>query len=68
MDNLVEYTYHARQRMIQRNITESEVLECLFWPDITYPDGHGHMNYIKNSIRVVATLDRKKVITVVRQS
>lgn len=61
-----QYTAHARQRMAERGISESEVEAALADPEITYPDGRGNMNFIRGNVRVVASPDGKKVITVVR--
>jgi hypothetical protein len=62
----VRYTVHARQRMQERGVSESEVEAALRDPDITYPDGPGKTNFIRGRLRVVATADGKVVITVVR--
>ena len=62
------YTKHARERMAQRQISDNQVQNCLRSPEVTYPDGHGNMNFVCGGIRVVALVDNttRKVITVVR--
>ena len=65
---MLVYTKHATERMKQRGVTPDEVVACLRNPDVTYPDGRGHRNFIKGSLRVVATEDGEKVITVVRRT
>ncbi len=65
---MLVYTRHAAERMKQRGVTPAEVVACLRNPDITYPDGRGHRNFIKGSLRVVVTEDGEKVITVVRRT
>lgn len=45
MKKRVRYTDHARDRMRERNVTESEVEEVLRKADITYPGKRGKTNY-----------------------
>lgn len=67
------YTRHARQRMQQRNVTETEVEETLAWPDEIHPGDNGEeialKQYGNRELRVVfeaAGADTVVVITVVK--
>ncbi|MCL4499368.1 MAG: DUF4258 domain-containing protein [Chloroflexi bacterium] len=55
------YTKHARKRMIERSISESDVEAVLEKPHMTYGDGKGNRNFVRTvkgrRIRVVVKGD-----------
>lgn len=61
----MHFTVHARERMRDHGVSEAEVVRTVQDPAITYPDGAGKTNLIRDDLRVVAASDGKLVITVV---
>lgn len=43
------YTRHALQRMSQREITETEVVDALEWPDEILPGDHNEETAVKQA-------------------
>ena len=65
------FTYHAEERLKQRNIREEEIEKVLNDPDISYPGKQGELNLLKKfpdgkRLRVVVKPEKNwtKIITV----
>lgn len=63
-------TRHFTQRMIERNISQTEILRTLQSPDLISDSKHGGRKkvYQKNSIFIVIDEDEKTLITVWRRN
>ncbi len=64
MSSGIYYTQHARERMAQRRVTESNVEEILRDHHITYTDRDGNLNFVGDlngrRVRVVIVGDGTK--------
>ena len=65
------FTFHAEERLKQRNIREEEIEKVLNDPDISYPGKQGELNLLKKfpngkRLRVVVKREKNwtKIITV----
>lgn len=67
----IGFTKHAITRMIERNITKNEVLECYKYGRLSFSPTTGHYLYSDNKISVIADFNLSNnlildVITVFR--